>query len=116
MDVTLGHCKLIEELMIGEDKVIHFSGVDKGEACALVLRGASVHVLDEAERALHDALCVLISTVKDHRVVFGGGFSEMKMARAVEEIASQTPGKKSLAMQSFATSLRRIPFIICENA
>lgn len=25
-DVKLGHCKLIEEVMIGEDKLIHFSG------------------------------------------------------------------------------------------
>jgi T-complex protein 1 subunit beta len=25
-DVKLGHCKLIGEVMIGEDKLIHFSG------------------------------------------------------------------------------------------
>nr|GEZ70547.1 T-complex protein 1 subunit beta [Tanacetum cinerariifolium] len=56
--VKLGHCKLIEEIMIGEDKLIHFSGVEKGQACTIVLRGASFHVLDEAERSLHDALSV----------------------------------------------------------
>ena len=39
--VKLGHCKLIEEIMIGEDKLIHFSGVAMGEACTIVLRGAS---------------------------------------------------------------------------
>ena len=37
----LGRCKLIEEIMIGEDKLIHFSGVQMGEACTIVLRGAS---------------------------------------------------------------------------
>lgn len=37
----LGHCKLIEEIMIGEDRLIHFSGVEKAEACTIVLRGAS---------------------------------------------------------------------------
>ena len=42
-------------------------------ACTIVLRGASSHVLMEAERSLHDALCVLTSTVKDSRVVLGGG-------------------------------------------
>ena len=41
------------------------------------------HVLDEAERSLHDALCVLAATVKDKRVVLGGGFPEMAMARVV---------------------------------
>ncbi len=39
--VKLGHCKLIEEIMIGEDRLIHFSGVAKAEACTIVLRGAS---------------------------------------------------------------------------
>lgn len=28
--VKLGHCKLIEEVMIGEDMLIHFSGVEMG--------------------------------------------------------------------------------------
>ena len=37
----LGSCKLIEEIMIGEDKLIHFSGVEMGEACTIILRGAS---------------------------------------------------------------------------
>lgn len=29
--VKLGHCKLIEEVMIGEDTLIHFSGVAMGQ-------------------------------------------------------------------------------------
>merc|ERR1712057_12482 len=60
--VKLGTCDLIEEIMIGEDKVIRFSGVGSGEACTIVLRGSSKHLLDEAERSLHDALCVLTQT------------------------------------------------------
>jgi len=50
-EVKLGECDLIEEIMIGEDKMIKFSGVKKGEACTIVLRGASSHLLGEAERA-----------------------------------------------------------------
>lgn len=60
----LGTCKLVEEIMIGEDKLIKFSGCAKGDACTIVLRGASSHLLDEAERSLHDALCVIVETVK----------------------------------------------------
>lgn len=93
-DVKLGTCKLIEEVMIGEDRLLHFSGVALGEACTIVLRGASTHILDEADRSLHDALCVLSETVKDTRVVFGGGWPEMRMARAVEEAAKTTPGER----------------------
>jgi len=56
----MGFCETIEEIMIGEDKVIKFSGCKRDEACTIVLRGASTHIVDEAERSLHDALCVLI--------------------------------------------------------
>ena len=54
-DSKLGVCELVEEMMIGEDKVIKFSGCG-GKACSVVLRGSGAHVLDEAERSLHDAL------------------------------------------------------------
>lgn len=39
--VKLGGAQVIEEIMIGEDRLIHFSGVAMGEACTIVLRGAS---------------------------------------------------------------------------
>ncbi|KAK6131043.1 hypothetical protein DH2020_035220 [Rehmannia glutinosa] len=114
--VKLGHCKLIEEIMIGEDKLIHFSGVEMGQACTIVLRGASPHMLDEAERSLHDALCVLSQTVNDSRVLFGGGWPEMVMAKAVDELARKTPGKKSHAIEAFSRALVAIPTIIADNA
>ncbi|CEM06890.1 unnamed protein product [Vitrella brassicaformis CCMP3155] len=111
----LGHCKTIHEMMIGEDKVIQFSGCEKGESCTIVLRGASTHVLDEAERSLHDALAVLSQTVKETRVVWGGGSAEMAMANAVDELARTVEGKKSLAIEAFAKALRQIPTIILDN-
>lgn len=115
--VKLGTCKLIEEVIIGEDTALRFSGVPVGEACTIVLRGATSHMLDEAERSIHDALCVLSQTAaKETRTVLGGGCSEMLMAKAVEEAATKTPGKKSLAIEAFARALRQIPTIIADNA
>ncbi len=48
----------------------------------LQLRGSSGHLLEEAERSLHDALCVLTETVKDNRVVYGGGCMEVGLRAA----------------------------------
>jgi T-complex protein 1 subunit beta len=62
----LGTCSNIEEIMIGEDKVIRFTGCAAGEACSIVLRGSGAHILDEAERSLHDVICVLVAAVKNH--------------------------------------------------
>eukprot|EP01103_Thecamoeba_quadrilineata_P021379 TRINITY_DN9809_c0_g1_i1.p1 TRINITY_DN9809_c0_g1~~TRINITY_DN9809_c0_g1_i1.p1 ORF type:complete len:538 (+),score=141.73 TRINITY_DN9809_c0_g1_i1:161-1615(+) len=114
--VKLGTCKLIEEIMIGEDKFIKFSGVPLGQACTIVLRGSTSHILDEAERSLHDALAVLSQIATEPKVVYGGGSSEMVMARAVEEAAAKTPGKEAIALESFAKALRAIPTIIADNA
>lgn len=113
--VKLGTCGLIEEIMIGEDKVIRFSGVPLGEACTIVLRGATIHMLDEADRSIHDALCVINETVAEKRVVWGGGASEIEMALAVDEAAKKTPGKKALALEAYARALRKIPTILSDN-
>eukprot|EP01006_Ploeotia_vitrea_P050371 TRINITY_DN67451_c9_g1_i1.p1 TRINITY_DN67451_c9_g1~~TRINITY_DN67451_c9_g1_i1.p1 ORF type:complete len:558 (-),score=56.10 TRINITY_DN67451_c9_g1_i1:532-2124(-) len=114
--VKFGECDVIEEVMIGEDTLIRFGGCKAGEACTVVLRGSSQHLLDEAERSLHDALCVLSQTVKETKTVWGAGCSEMLMARAIEDEANKTPGKKANAMRAFAKALRAIPAIIADNA
>ena len=79
---------------VGEDTLIKFSGVAAGEACTVVLRGATEQLLHEGDRSLHDALSVLSQTVIETRTVLGGGFSEMLMSKAVENAAHNTPGKK----------------------
>jgi len=134
--VKIGKCDLIEQVSfiflelkiepispphfpcqvsIGDETLLKFSGVPLGEACSVVLRGATEQIIGEADRSLHDALCVLTSTVKEPRTLYGGGCSELLMARAVDELASVTPGKESRAMTSFANALRQLPSIIAEN-
>ena len=113
---VLGTCGSIEEIMIGEDKVIQFSGCTRNEACTIVLRGSGAHILDEAERSLHDALCVLIAAVKNHRILYGGGNAEMRMSLAVDDLARTMQGKQALACEAFARALRQLPTIICDNA
>ncbi|CAD98325.1 GroEL-like chaperone (ATPase) and T-complex protein 1 [Cryptosporidium parvum] len=112
---VLGTCELMDTIMIGEDEFIRFSGCAKNQACTIVLRGASSHILDEAERSLHDALAVLFQTVSDGRVVYGGGCSEMLMSVSVDELSKRVEGKKSLAIEAFANALRQIPTILLDN-
>ncbi|KAJ9464248.1 T-complex protein 1 subunit beta [Diplonema papillatum] len=126
--VKMGGAALIDEVMIGEDLVIRFSGVKGGRACTVVLRGSSQQLLDEAERSLRDALCIVASTVRDNRVVFGAGASEAfmaaaimkaaKSARTVEDLQSAESRSfgKVKAMEAFAQALLQIPLIIGESA
>merc|ERR1712226_1297955 len=90
--VKIGKCDLIEQVSIGDEVVLKFSGVPIGEACSIVIRGATEQIINEAQRSLHDALCVMTSTVKETKTTFGGGCSEMLMANAVAEEAAVTAG------------------------
>lgn len=114
-DIRIGECDLIEEVIIGEDRLIRFSGVKTGNACSVILRGASTHLLDEAERSLHDALAVLTQTVKHSQTIMGGGCTEILMAEAIDAKAPSIPGKKALAMEAFSRALRQLPSIIADN-
>ena len=114
--VKLGHAKLIEQVIIGEDKLIKFSGCAANEACTIVLRGATMQLLEEAHRSIHDALAVMSQTVVETRTTLGGGCAEMLMARAVDAVAATTSGKKSLAVEAFARALRKVRitfFFVC---
>ena len=114
-DKVLGFAETIEEVMIGEDKVLKFSGCKLNQASTIILRGSSSHLLDEAERSLHDALCVLVKTIENKKVIFGGGNAEVTMAIAVEELATKVCGKRSLAIEAYARALKRLPTIIADN-
>lgn len=112
----LGSCKLIEEIMVGDQKMVHFSGVSAGKACTIVIRGGGKHLLDEIERSLHDALCVVSLTAKDGRTIFGGGCSEIMMAKDIERLAPVVGGKEQLAVESFAQALKEVVAVIAQNA
>jgi len=85
--------------MIGEDKMIQFKGCKSNGACTIVLRGANTHILEEAERSIHDALCVLTQTVQKNVFIYGGGNAEVFCAHRVNELANREMGKKALAIE-----------------
>lgn len=64
--IKLGKAKLCEEVTLSEgSRVIRISGVQNPNATVSVLiRGSNGLLLDEAERSLRDALCVVRSIVK----------------------------------------------------
>ncbi|KAI1727669.1 TCP-1/cpn60 chaperonin family domain-containing protein [Ditylenchus destructor] len=114
--VKYGTCDLIELVTIGEDSLLRFSGVSLGSACTIILRGSTQQILDEAERSLHDALCVLSTHVRDARTVPGAGAAEMLMSHAVMTESHKVSGKESIAVEAFARALAKLPTIICDNA
>ena len=78
---ALGKAKRVEEVKIGDDKLIYIRDCKNPKAVTIVIRGGSDHVIDEAERSLHDALCVIRNVVEDGKIVAGGGAPEAELQK-----------------------------------
>ena len=97
-------------------------------------------IVDEAKRALHDAICAVRNLVVDDRVVYGGGAadisSSLAVGKAADEVSSNTwnvatcrgdaqtliafaaqiPSIEQYAMRAFASALDSIPLALAENS
>jgi T-complex protein 1 subunit beta len=114
--IKLGLCKIVEEVVIGDEKYIRFGGCANQGSCSIVIRGSNEQIIDEAERSLHDALSILIQSIKNPKYIWGGGYSEMMIGNSIEYLSKRFQCKKSLSIASFAIAIQRIPEIIMENA
>ena len=112
----LGKCGTVEEKKVGNDKMIFVEECDDPQAVAIFIRAGLERMLDEAERALNDALYVISDVAEVPQMVSGGGSIEMEMAKAVREHAASVGGREQLAIEAFAEALEVIPRTLSENA
>ncbi len=112
----LGYAKVVEERKIGDDKMTFIEGCKSPHAVAILIRGGTQRYIDEAERSLHDALCVVRDVIRDPRIVAGGGAVEVEIASQVRRWAESLSGKEQLAVLAFADALEGIPLALSENA
>ncbi len=112
----LGYAKLVEERKVGEDKMTFIEGCKNPRAVAILIRGGAERIVDEAERSIHDALCVVRDVVEEPKIVAGGGAPELEVAKVLRKFAEGLPGKEQLAVQSYAEALEAIPLTLGENA
>jgi thermosome len=118
-DITpadLGYAALVEERRIGDDKMTFIEGCKNPQAVTILIRGSSERFTAEAERSLHDALCVIRDIIEDPRVVAGGGAPELEMSNVIRKYAESQPGKEQLAIKIFAEALETIAATLAENA
>jgi len=112
----LGSAGMVEERKIGEDKMVFVQDCKNPKAVSILIRAGLERQLDEAERALNDAIMNMISLIRDLKYVPGGGASEMAMASAIKREAPKYPGREQLAMLAFAEALEMIPRTLAENS
>ncbi len=112
----LGDAGLVEERKIGDENMIFVEKCKDPKAVSMILRGGTEHVVDELDRAVHDALRVVGVVVEDKKYVVGGGACEVELALRLKEFASTVGGREQLAIEAFAEAMEVIPRTLAENA
>ncbi|CAA2945099.1 T-complex 1 subunit alpha [Olea europaea subsp. europaea] len=112
----LGYADEVVEERIADDDVIMIKGTKTTSAVSLILRGANDFMLDEMDRALHDALCIVKRTLESNTVVAGGGAVEAALSVYLENLATTLGSREQLAIAEFAESFLIIPKVLAVNA
>ena len=113
----LGSAGLVESVEVGKGKVVKITGVaNPGHTASVLLRGSNKLVLEEADRSLHDALCVVRCLMQKRALIAGGGAPEMEIAYRLTEWAKTLTGMDAYCVRAFAEALEVVPYTLAENA
>ena len=112
----LGSCDLVEERKVGDDKMVFVEGCSDPRAVSIFIRAGLERMIDEAERALNDALYVISDVAELSKMVPGGGAIEMELSKAVRSYARRVGGREQLAIEAFSDALEIVPRTLADNA
>ena len=112
----LGMAGIVEERKMGEDKMIFVEKCKAPHSVAVLIRAGLERMVDEAERAMHDALSVVSDVIENNKIVPGGGAVEVEIAKELRKHAVKVGGREQLAIEAFADAVEIIPKTLSENA
>jgi thermosome len=112
----LGTAGLVEERKIGDDKMIFVEKCKDPRSVAILIRAGLERMVDEAERAMTDALSVVSDIMENNRIVAGGGAIEVEIAKGLRNYSPKVGGREQLAVEAFADAIETIPKTLADNA
>jgi T-complex protein 1 subunit delta len=116
----LAKVDLVEEVELGPAKMVKLTGIASSPrvtpTVSILIRGSNQLLLDEAERSLHDALCVIRSIVHKQYLLPGGGAPETEVSVCLARQAKSLTGLEAYCLAAYADALDVVPFTLAENA
>jgi chaperonin GroEL (HSP60 family) len=112
----LGAAGLVEERKIGDDRMIFVEKCKDPRSVSILMRAGLERMVDEAERAMIDALSVVSDVAENNKIVAGGGATEVEVAKELRSYATKVGGREQLAVEAFADAIEIIPKTLAENA
>jgi T-complex protein 1 subunit alpha len=113
---ALGQADEVCEERVGDGEMLFVRGTKTSKCVSIVLRGANDFLLDEMDRSMHDALCVVQRVLESKSLVAGGGAVEAALAIYLDNFATTLGTKEQLAIKEFAEALLVIPKTLAVNA
>ena len=112
-----GTCESVEVVEVGDRKVTVFQNLDdESRVSTIVLRGSTMNILDDLERAVDDGVNTYKTLRRDGRLVPGAGATEIELAHQIREYAKECPGLDQYAIVKFAEALEVVPRVLAENS
>merc|ERR1712066_629850 len=100
---NLASADLVEEMQTGSSKCVKITGMaTPGRTCSVIIRGSNKLMIEEADRSLHDALCVIRCLVKKRFLIAGGGAPETEVSRELMLHANTLTGADAYCFKAFA--------------
>jgi T-complex protein 1 subunit alpha len=113
---NLGTAAEVTQERIADDELIVMRGCKNTKTSSIILRGANSLMLEEMERSLHDALCIVKRTLESNAIVPGGGAVETALSIYLESFATTLSSREQIAIAEFAEALLVIPKTLAVNA
>ena len=114
----LGFAGDIEEISFGTNTngMIVIKDLANAKAVSIIIRGGSKTICDEANRSIHDALCVVRNLIVDPKVIVGGAACEISAASMLRTRADDISSVEQYAVRAYADALDQICMILAENS
>jgi chaperonin GroEL (HSP60 family) len=111
----IGASGLVEEQKIAGEQMIFVRDCKDPKSVSILIRGGTEHVVDEAQRAMEDAVLGVISALEVGKIVAGGGAVEIELARQLRKWAESVGGREQLAINAFSEAIEIVPRTLAES-
>jgi T-complex protein 1 subunit epsilon len=114
----LGQAARVKEVSFGttHERMIVIEETGRCKALTIFVRGGNQMIVQEAQRCIHDALCVVRNMIRDNKVVYGGGAAELSCAVHINQMADSVGTIDQYALRAFADALECIPTALANNS
>lgn len=112
--IQLGKCDIFEERQLGDTRYNYLESKN-AKAHTLIIRGPGMEILEEVDRAIHDAVCVIKTAMKYQNIVCGGGSVEMQLSKICRSMALNIDSQEMFVYKAVSKALEKIPAQLASN-